>query len=256
MTRAGSVLDNHDPVYEDWFMDPVDVYNYSGSTDRSTGATVWSRSQSGSVEAQIEAQQTTGEAEDILSDGVGDIDVDAVIFIPADTGIAIHEAGVEGSKPTEIDDSGTVYAVIETVDEGNGLLRLVCTKRDNMRLVTTHTATIYGDRSIGSNAIGQEQTVSDDPLIEIQCRFRPQGEGWTREAREPRVDQSPEIAVVPHGNDPETGEDVAIADVARAGQHVDIAGVDTTYQLVRVVPHYGLDSPDHFTLELEATSDE
>lgn len=125
-----------------------------------------------------------------------------------------------------------------------------------MRLRTTHRATIYGNRSVGSNEIGQNQTVSDEPLVEIRCRYRPQGDGWTREAREPRVDQSPEIVVAPRGRDPETGAQVEIADVVTAGQRVAIGGVETTFQLVRVDPHYGRGGqPDRYSLELEATSD-
>lgn len=126
-----------------------------------------------------------------------------------------------------------------------------------MRLRTTHQATIYGDRSIGENAIGQSQTVPDAPLVEIRCRYRPQGEGWTRESREPRVDQSPEIVVAPRGRDPETGAQIAVSDVAKAGQRVAIDGVETTFQLVRVVPHRGRGGrAERYTIELEATSDE
>lgn len=126
-----------------------------------------------------------------------------------------------------------------------------------MRLRTTHRATIYGDRTVGENEIGQDQTVSDAPLVEMRCRYRPQGEGWTREAREPRVDKSPEIVVAPRGRHPETGAQVAVEDVAQAGQRVDIAGVETTFQLVRVDPHYGRGGqPERYTIELEATSDE
>lgn len=126
-----------------------------------------------------------------------------------------------------------------------------------MRLRTTHKATIYGDRTKGENTIGQEQTVPDEPLVEIPCRFRPQGEGWTREAREPRVDSAPEIVVAPRGRDPETGAQVNVGDVAKEGQRVAIDGVDTTFQLVRVDPHYGRGGrPERYSLELEATSDE
>lgn len=126
-----------------------------------------------------------------------------------------------------------------------------------MRLRTTHKATIYGDRPVGENAIGQDQTVPDEPLVEFPCRFRPQGEGWTREAREPRVDQSPNIVVAPRGRDPQNGAQVAIEDVATEGQRVEIDGVDTTYQLTRVRPHYGRGGrPERITIEMEATSDE
>lgn len=126
-----------------------------------------------------------------------------------------------------------------------------------MRLRTTHTATIYGDRQTGENAIGQQQTVPDEPLLELPCRYRPQGEGWTREARSPRVDQSPSIIVVPRGRDPQNGAQVDVQDVAQAGQRVEIDGEDTTYQLTRIVPHPGRGGRvDRYTLELEATSDE
>lgn len=126
-----------------------------------------------------------------------------------------------------------------------------------MRLRTTHRATIYGDRVKGENAIGQSQTVPDEPLVELRGRFRPQGEGWTREARSPRVDQSPNIVVAPRGRDPQSGEQVHVKDIATEGQRVEIGGEDTTFQLVRVVPHYGRGGQAHrFTLELEATSDE
>lgn len=126
-----------------------------------------------------------------------------------------------------------------------------------MRLRTTHRATIYGDRKKGENAIGQSQTVPDDPLVELRGRFRSQGEGWTREARSPRVDQSPNIVVAPRGRDPQTGAQVAVEDVAQAGQRVEIGGKSTTYQLVRVVPHFGRGgNPHRYTLELESTSDE
>lgn len=126
-----------------------------------------------------------------------------------------------------------------------------------MRLRTTHSATIYGDRQTGENAVGEVQTVPDDPLLELPCRYRPQGEGWTREARSPRVDQSPSIVVAPRGRDPQNGAQVNVQDVAQAGQRVEIDGEETTFQLVRVVPHHGRGGRvDRYTLELEATSDE
>lgn len=126
-----------------------------------------------------------------------------------------------------------------------------------MRLRTTHTATIYGDRQTGENAVGEAQTVPDEPLIELRCRVRPQGEGWTREARSPRVDQAPDIVTEPRGRDPNNGSQLTVQDVAQEGQRVAISGKDTTFQLTRVVPHHGRSGqPDRFTLELEATSDE
>lgn len=126
-----------------------------------------------------------------------------------------------------------------------------------MRLRTTHTATIYGDRTKGENAIGQQQTVPDEPLLELPCRYRPQGEGWTREARSPRVDQAPNIVVAPRGRDPNNGSQLKVLDVAQAGQRVAISGKSTTFQLTRVSPHHGRrGEPDRVTLELEATSDE
>lgn len=126
-----------------------------------------------------------------------------------------------------------------------------------MRLRTTHTATIYGDRVKGENSIGAEQTVPDEPLVELRGRFRPQGEGWTRESRSPRVDQSPTVVVAPRGRDPDTGAQIAVDDVATPGQRVEVSGESTTFQLTRVVPHFGRGgNPHRYTLELESTSDE
>jgi hypothetical protein len=126
-----------------------------------------------------------------------------------------------------------------------------------MRLRTTHDITVYGDRAVGENAIGQDQTAPDEPLVTVRGRFREQGEGWTRERRSPRIDRSPEVVIPTRGRDPATGEQVDIGEVIDEGQHVDVSGEQSTFQLVRVVPHHGKGQDiRRYTLELENTSDE
>lgn len=126
-----------------------------------------------------------------------------------------------------------------------------------MRLRTTHDVTVYGDRSIGQNAIGQDQTVPDAPLVNVRGRFREQGEGLVRERREPRTDRSPEVVIPTRGRHPVTGEQVNIGDVIDDGQHVEVSGENSTFQLTRVVPHHGKGRDvRRYTLELENTSDE
>lgn len=126
-----------------------------------------------------------------------------------------------------------------------------------MRLRTTHAATVYGDRTSGENAVGEDRIVSDVPLITIPCRYRPQGNGFTRERREPRIDRSPEIVVPPRGRHPENGEQVSVSGTIGPGQRVDISDVDTVFYAMRIDPHFGHSgAPDRFTIELESDGDE
>lgn len=123
-----------------------------------------------------------------------------------------------------------------------------------MRLRTTHRATLMGERKVGEDSLGTDQVVDDAPLAEVDGRYRPQGEGLTREERSQRVDASPTLVVRPVGDDPQTGDTVQIMDVAAPGQQVDIDGVDATLDLMNVKPHYGRRSrPDRITLELQRT---
>lgn len=126
-----------------------------------------------------------------------------------------------------------------------------------MRLRTTHDITVYGDRSIGENEIGQNQTAPDKPIVTVRGRFREQGEGWTRERRGPRIDRSPEVVIPTMGRHPGTGEQVDIGETIDEGQHVDVSGEESTFQLTRVVPHHGKGRDVYrYTLELENVSDE
>ena len=126
-----------------------------------------------------------------------------------------------------------------------------------MRLRTTHTATVYGDRVTGTNDVGQELTATDAPLVTLRGRYRPQGSGLTSETRGERIDQSPEFVCRATGTHPDTDEYVSVGDVVAAGQRVAIEGDDTTFRIVRVDPHYGRhERPQRYSLELQATTDE
>lgn len=123
-----------------------------------------------------------------------------------------------------------------------------------MRLRTTHSATVYGERVVGEDALGTDRVETDAPIASIDGRHRPQGEGLTREQRSERIDESPTFVTHAVGRDPGTGEQVQLLDELAPGQRVDIDGVTGTFELVRVVPHYGRGSTaERITLELERT---
>lgn len=124
-----------------------------------------------------------------------------------------------------------------------------------MFLRTTHSATVYGERVVGKNEIGQEQRVPDTEVATFTCRFRPQGEGLTREEHSERIDSSPEVVIrsLIRGAD---GEQVPATDVLNEGQRIDLEGEEQRYILARIHDHYDYGTVNRITLELEAISDE
>ena len=126
-----------------------------------------------------------------------------------------------------------------------------------MRLRTTHSATVYGETVVGTDADGTEHTESSDPVAEMRGRFRPQGDGLTRERRGERIDSSPEFVCRTTGRDPDSGDQIDLTDVVEADQRIAIDGVSQTFVILRVDEHYGRGAtPVRLSLELQATTDE
>lgn len=72
-----------------------------------------------------------------------------------------------------------------------------------MRLRWTHDAVVYGERRVGRNEIGTEQTITDAPVIEFPCRLQSSREEIDLDETGSRIEREPYAVVPIYGHDPD-----------------------------------------------------
>lgn len=122
-----NVRETHTDAF-DW--QTVTVYNYTGGYDPATGqANDWTRDNGTAVDAEVVVPNQP----DVITGPEGQqSEVRRRVRVRDDVesreDIDIVQVGVENERPTEIEVDGETYIVAEKMDEGNGLLALLCTE--------------------------------------------------------------------------------------------------------------------------------
>lgn len=116
-------------LHDDFNHPDVEIRNYSGGYDPSTGDIDWGDPVvDATIPAEVVERTSTPEASEVVGPEGQEENLDATVFIRDDVSVTINEMGDDDTKPTEIRDprTDTVYAVVDSFPEDNGLIRLSC----------------------------------------------------------------------------------------------------------------------------------